>query len=204
ARDRRPGGARLRAEGRRPVLPQVRVLLLREADARAARDAPDARGVRRRSAVAGRRAHDHAFVYLLRNQQRGDGRAQGLTGWNRTAAKGETGMAGAVQHHEPEHYFVPQPASYPIRGAPALLLLATGAVLWMNHVGPGPWVTLAGFLVLLWMLFGWFGKVISESESRVYNKQVDTGFRWSMSWFIFSEVMFFAAFFGALFYIRAL
>ncbi|HET9462425.1 MAG TPA: cytochrome c oxidase subunit 3, partial [Thiobacillus sp.] len=32
----------------------------------------------------------------------------------------------------------------------------------------------------------------------------DASFRWSMSWFIFSEVMFFAAFFGALFYARVL
>jgi cytochrome c oxidase subunit 3 len=110
---------------------------------------------------------------------------------------------GALQHN-PEHYFVPQPANYPIRGSLALLLLATGAVLWMNHYPAGPWLVLAGFLVLIWMMFGWFGQVIRESESRVYNQQVDTGFRWSMSWFIFSEVMFFAAFFGALFYIRVL
>jgi cytochrome c oxidase subunit III len=54
------------------------------------------------------------------------------------------------------------------------------------------------------MLFGWFGTVIGESEHRLYNSKVDTSFRWSMSWFIFSEVMFFAAFFGALFYIRNL
>jgi cytochrome c oxidase subunit 3 len=37
----------------------------------------------------------------------------------------------------------------------------------------------------------------------MYNSQVDKSFRWGMSWFIFSEVMFFAAFFGALFYARA-
>jgi cytochrome c oxidase subunit III len=51
-------------------------------------------------------------------------------------------------------------------------------------------------------MFGWFGAVIRESESDKYNKQVDVSFRWGMSWFIFSEVMFFGAFFGALFYIR--
>jgi cytochrome c oxidase subunit 3 len=107
-----------------------------------------------------------------------------------------------IPHESAGHYFVPEPSYYPIRGSLALLLLAMGAVLWMNHIAAGPWVTLAGFIALLWMLFGWFGKVISESEARLYNKQVDAGFRWSMSWFIFSEVMFFAAFFGALFYIR--
>jgi len=61
---------------------------------------------------------------------------------------------------------------------------------------------LAGFLVLLTMMFGWFGRVIEESEHRLYNSKVDLSFRWGMSWFIFSEVMFFAAFFGALFYVR--
>jgi cytochrome c oxidase subunit 3 len=52
------------------------------------------------------------------------------------------------------------------------------------------------------MLFGWFGTVIGESEKGMYNGQVDVSFRWGMTWFIFSEVMFFAAFFGALFYAR--
>ena len=59
-----------------------------------------------------------------------------------------------------------------------------------------------GAIVLLVMLFGWFGTVIRESESGTYNQQVDVSFRWGMFWFIFSEVMFFAVFFGSLFYIR--
>jgi cytochrome c oxidase subunit 3 len=49
---------------------------------------------------------------------------------------------------------------------------------------------------------GWFGEVIGESEGGRYNDQVDMSFRMGMFWFIFSEVMFFAAFFGALFYAR--
>ena len=52
------------------------------------------------------------------------------------------------------------------------------------------------------MLFGWFGTVVRESEAGIYNNQVDVSFRWGMFWFIFSEVMFFAVFFGALFYAR--
>jgi cytochrome c oxidase subunit 3 len=60
-----------------------------------------------------------------------------------------------------------------------------------------------GIAVLLFMMFGWFGTVIRESIAGKYNKQVDTSFRMGMMWFIFSEVMFFAAFFGALFYARA-
>ncbi len=102
------------------------------------------------------------------------------------------------------YYFVPQPSHWPVVGSVALLLMGMGAAFWFNSVAAGPWMVLAGFCVLLVMMFGWFGKVIGESESRQYNKKVDASFRWSMSWFIFSEVMFFAAFFGALFYIRNL
>ena len=82
--------------------------------------------------------------------------------------------------------------------------MGTGAAFWFNGYAPGPWICGAGFVILLYMLFGWFGTVIGESEHQLYNTKVDHSFRWSMSWFIFSEVMFFAAFFGALFYIRNL
>jgi cytochrome c oxidase subunit 3 len=44
--------------------------------------------------------------------------------------------------------------------------------------------------------------VVKESRAGLYSAQMDRSFRWGMSWFIFSEVMFFLAFFGALFYIR--
>jgi cytochrome c oxidase subunit 3 len=59
-----------------------------------------------------------------------------------------------------------------------------------------------GSLFLAYMLFGWFGNVIKESRDGLYSPQMDRSFRWGMSWFIFSEVMFFAAFFGVLFYVR--
>jgi cytochrome c oxidase subunit 3 len=101
-------------------------------------------------------------------------------------------------------YFVPQPSYWPITGSCALLCMGFGAALWFNAYAPGPWLVLVGFCILVTMLFGWFGHVIDESEHRLYNKQVDVSFRWGMSWFIFSEVMFFAAFFGALFYVRNL
>jgi len=101
-------------------------------------------------------------------------------------------------------YFVPEPSRWPIFGSIALLLMASGAAMWLNTVPAGPYVVAAGFAVLIYMLFGWFGTVIGESEGGKFNRQVDVSFRWGMSWFIFSEVMFFAAFFGALFYMRVL
>jgi heme/copper-type cytochrome/quinol oxidase subunit 3 len=89
-------------------------------------------------------------------------------------------------------------------GAVALLLMGMGAAFWFNGYGLGGISVALGFATLVFMLFGWFGKVISESEAHIFSKRVDISFRWAMSWFIFSEVMFFAAFFGALFYVRNL
>jgi len=100
-------------------------------------------------------------------------------------------------------YFVPAPSKWPVVGSTALFLLAVG-MLSLLHWGKTPGLVFlgAGFAALTYMLFGWFGNVITESVSGKYNAQVDASFRWSMGWFIFSEVMFFAAFFGALFYAR--
>ena len=99
------------------------------------------------------------------------------------------------------YYFAP-PSHWPVVGSVALFFIASGGVLLMNSHGVG-WIPFGiGFFILVYMLFGWFGTVIRESEGGMFNKQVDMSFRWAMSWFIFSEVMFFAAFFGALFYAR--
>jgi cytochrome c oxidase subunit 3 len=101
------------------------------------------------------------------------------------------------------YYFAP-PSKWPVVGSTALFFFASGLVMWMNQIQPWGYASLAiGLGILFYMLFGWFGVVIRESEAGMYNQQVDTSYRWSMSWFIFSEVMFFAAFFGALFYARA-
>jgi cytochrome c oxidase subunit 3 len=85
-----------------------------------------------------------------------------------------------------------------------LFLLALGFILNLHSAAPGPWLMLVGALVIVVMMFSWFGQVAGESEAGHYDHQVDTSFRMGMGWFIFSEVMFFAAFFGALFYARIL
>ena len=113
-------------------------------------------------------------------------------------------MSAAAAPAGKPYYFVPQPSHWPIFGSGALLLMGIGAAYWFNKYPQGPWIVLAGLCLLVVMLFGWFGTVINESEHHLYNRKVDVSFRWSMSWFIFSEVMFFGAFFGALFYIRAI
>jgi cytochrome c oxidase subunit III len=101
-------------------------------------------------------------------------------------------------------YYVPEPSTWPIFGSFALLSMAMGAASWFNGAGVGKYFVFLGLLVLFYMLAGWFSTVAHESEGGRYNKQVDTAFRWGMGWFIFSEVMFFGAFFGALFYMRVI
>ena len=108
-------------------------------------------------------------------------------------------MSNATPTH---NYYLPEPAAYPVIGSVGILLLLGGFAMWFNEVALGPWSSLAGLLVLIYMMVLWFGKVIGESEAGLYTKRVDVSYRWSMSWFIFSEVMFFAGFFGALFYAR--
>lgn len=106
----------------------------------------------------------------------------------------------AVQ--EAPYYFVPGLSGHPVRASASLLLFALGMVMWMNGVTGGKWVTIAGIIAFLLVLFFWFGDAISESEGGLYGKRIDVSYRWGMGWFIFSEVMFFSAFFGALFYAR--
>jgi cytochrome c oxidase subunit 3 len=83
-----------------------------------------------------------------------------------------------------------------------MITMLGSAAFWVNGSAIAPWSFAVGTLILIYMMFGWFGEVIRESESGMYNAQVDTSFRMGMMWFIFSEVMFFACFFGALFYAR--
>ena len=113
-------------------------------------------------------------------------------------------MAHAHTTHAPptEKYYVPHGSPWPIIGSVALFTAVSGGALWLNHVNSGPWIFSAGILLVIFMFAGWFGTVINESENRLFNDAVDRSFRMGMMWFIFSEVMFFAAFFGALWYAR--
>jgi cytochrome c oxidase subunit 3 len=101
-----------------------------------------------------------------------------------------------------DHYFVPQPSLYPVILSAGMFLLALGFVQSINNFGAGKWFALAGVAVIIYVLFGWFGKVIGESQGGAYRDWEDSSFRYGMIWFIATEVMFFAAFFGALFYVR--
>ena len=106
--------------------------------------------------------------------------------------------------NESPYYFVPHPSRHPVMAASGLLIMLASLASWVNGHSFGPVGTFIGLLFVLFVLWHWFGDAISESEGGMYGKRVDVSYRWSMSWFIFSEVMFFAAFFGALFYARAI
>ena len=101
-------------------------------------------------------------------------------------------------------YYLPDPSPWPLVASVGLFVLAGGFVMLLNDFNIAPWVMLAGGLIIAFMMFGWFGVVVLESEGGRYNANVDLSFRMGMLWFIFSEVMFFGGFFGALFYLRNL
>ncbi|ROU09088.1 cytochrome c oxidase subunit 3 [Lysobacter enzymogenes] len=110
------------------------------------------------------------------------------------------------QAHSPDAniYYVPHSSRWPFLGSIGLFTLMIGVASWLNEVSWGKPTFFVGVAMMIAVLFGWFGDVVKESVRGNYNKQVDVSFRMGMIWFIFSEVMFFAAFFGALFYARQL
>lgn len=116
--------------------------------------------------------------------------------------------------HEPTgttpRYYVPHRSAWPIVGSIALFLVAFGAATFIHQSTEkvaaegsyGRWILLLGLTLITFMLFGWFRKVILESLAGLFSGLLDRSYRIGMLWFIVSEVMFFAAFFGALFYSR--
>ncbi|WP_431100126.1 cytochrome c oxidase subunit 3 [Roseateles noduli] len=111
-------------------------------------------------------------------------------------------MSATTTHGNTPYYFVPGPSRHPAMAAFGLFWVILGAGQWINGHDWGKWSLLFGLLWWAFTLKQWFGDAIRESETGQYSDRIDLSFRWSMGWFIFSEVMFFAAFFGALFWSR--
>ncbi|MEH6455192.1 MAG: cytochrome c oxidase subunit 3 [Cocleimonas sp.] len=101
-------------------------------------------------------------------------------------------------------YYIPSGSYWPILGSVGLFAMLGGFAGSLHGSIAGTVAMVLGLGLIIFMVFGWIGQVVHESETGFYNKQVDMSFRMGMGWFIFSEVMFFAAFFGALFYARQL
>ena len=101
-----------------------------------------------------------------------------------------------------DQYFVPAPSWWPFALTAGLFVLLQGVIGTLNGTGFGAIPSIVGIIGVITMVVIWFRGVIAESEGGLYGAQVDRTYRWAMGWFIFSEVMFFAAFFGALYYAR--
>ncbi|WP_041381570.1 cytochrome c oxidase subunit 3 [Spiribacter curvatus] len=101
-------------------------------------------------------------------------------------------------------YYVPHQSNWPIIGSVGVTTLVVGIAMYLEGMAVSTWVMGAGGLITAWFVFGWFRDVVTEGVKGLYSDQVDRSLRWGMIWFIFSEIMFFAAFFGALFYARTL
>jgi cytochrome c oxidase subunit 3 len=104
---------------------------------------------------------------------------------------------------QPEVYYVPHNSRWPIVAVIGMFLMAMGGGNWLiGNVTTGKVIMAIAGAILIVMFVGWFSKVIRESLQGAFSGQVDSSFRMGMVWFIMSEVFFFAAFFGGLFYVR--
>jgi cytochrome c oxidase subunit 3 len=112
---------------------------------------------------------------------------------------------GQEQQHET--YYVPEQSKLPLFATIGMVLTVFGLGNWLVEIknaepGSGKTVMLIGFFLLVFVIWRWFSAVIDENIRGLNSVQLKKSYVWGMGWFIFSEVMFFAAFFGALFYIR--
>ena len=98
-------------------------------------------------------------------------------------------------------YYVPEQSKLPIITAIGLGALAFGAASWVIE-GGSPYIFLAGLTIMILVMYRWWSVVIDENMRGLASNQLKHSYVLGMLWFIFSEVMFFAAFFGALFYVR--
>jgi cytochrome c oxidase subunit III len=108
-----------------------------------------------------------------------------------------------TNHGVTPYYYVPAPSRHPAMAALGLFFVILGASQWVNGNDWGRFALFFGLIFWLVVLFQWFSDTVHESETGQFGHKVDLSFRWSMSWFIFSEVMFFGAFFSALWWARS-
>ena len=100
--------------------------------------------------------------------------------------------------HEKNHdYHILPPSVNPLLGALAALVMLTGAILWMHD--SGPYLFLAGFVGVLYIMYAWWSEVVAESHVGDHTPVVQIGLRYGFILFIMSEIMFFSAWFWSFF-----
>ena len=109
----------------------------------------------------------------------------------------------STAHGTTPYYYVPHESRHPVMSAIGLFFVILGAGQWVNGASWGMYALFFGLIWWLTVLSQWFREAIAESENGLYSQRIDVSYRWSMTWFIFSEVMFFGAFFSALWWARA-
>ena len=113
---------------------------------------------------------------------------------------------------EHEDYYVPDSSGMAISATIGLMLSIFGAANVLNDMTfgePGAetnsWsILMVGLFWFIGTLFVWFRTAIRENLAGMNSAQLKKSYVLGMFWFIFSEVMFFFAFFGVLFYVRVL
>lgn len=116
----------------------------------------------------------------------------------------------AAQQAGTDTYYVPEQSKLAICMATSIAVLIIGFASVLNDLtwpkeGSISWyIFLAGLAGFLGTLFAWFSVTIKENRAGMNSAQLKHSYVLGMYWFIFSEVMFFACFFGVLFYARVL
>lgn len=112
---------------------------------------------------------------------------------------------------EYEKYYVPEKSKMAVCATIGLILSTFGAGTVMNDMTFGDGATTSSWSIFFFglfffsaTLFAWFRTIIRENIAGLNSAQLKKSYVLGMFWFIFSEVMFFFAFFGALFYVRTL
>jgi cytochrome c oxidase subunit 3 len=107
-------------------------------------------------------------------------------------------MADSKINHD---YHLVNPSPWPILASFSLLFVTVGAVLFMHAVKYGMFVLLLGFLMIIYTASVWWRDVIKEGKvDEAHTQIVRKGLSIGMLFFIISELVFFAAFFGSFFY----
>jgi len=108
-------------------------------------------------------------------------------------------------------YHVPPQSKLALATSLGLILGVVGAGSMMNTMtfgkvaaSRGSLIFGLGVLCFVASLFVWFRATIVEHRRGLTGVQVRRSFALGMQWFIYSEVMFFSAFFGSLLYVRML
>ncbi len=101
-----------------------------------------------------------------------------------------------------EKYYIPDQSRIPIVFAVAALFAGFGAASAVS--GNGTTMLYLGLVAVIATMAYWWALVTKESQAGLDTPQLNNSYVYGFAWFIFSEVMFFFAFFGALFYIRTI